>query len=346
MRDFTVKIVELQGNHYKIGNKQSVEIQSTPQLMNQIRLLEHLSLHSNAQKAKELLQTNSPCLLEELKGLADGMNMELNTIIKLYSGYEVNFPAMGCTALIKDNQYARNYDFSPDLYDARLVFSNPTNGYANVGFSQQVIGRLDGMNETGLVVGLHFVNNAYRSKGFIATTIVRMLLEQCSCIDEALQLIKSIPHGYCYNFSIMDASGEAVIVEASPREQFVHVGTQLICTNHFRSEKLLHNNRKDIQGSVTRLEYLTSLLKKEQPSLSLYRHFNNGDSPLFFKHYKEYFGTLHTVVYLPKELSLIVGVGENCKPMSFSLREFLGGTVKLPQLLKGKISDNEDLQLF
>ncbi|MFJ3389985.1 MULTISPECIES: carcinine hydrolase/isopenicillin-N N-acyltransferase family protein [unclassified Lysinibacillus] len=59
----------------------------------------------------------------------------------------------------------RDYDFRPTLYDGRLVFSHPINGYASVGFSQQIIGRLDGMNECGLVVGLHFVNNEYRGGG-------------------------------------------------------------------------------------------------------------------------------------------------------------------------------------
>ena len=67
-------------------------------------------------KAKELLKTFSPNLLEELEGLAKGLEMELDTIIKFYSGYDVTFPSMGCTTLINEGYYVRNYDFSGEYY--------------------------------------------------------------------------------------------------------------------------------------------------------------------------------------------------------------------------------------
>ncbi len=311
MEDLVIRIVELEGSPFEYGLKQSEEIKTT-KLREQLHLLEILSAKSNIEKVKEILKVISPNLLEELMGLAEGLDKDLETVIRLYSGYDVEFPSMGCTALINDHYYVRNYDFSPDLYDARLVFSKPTNGYASIGFSQQVIGRLDGMNEKGLVVGLHFVNSEHKSEGFLATTIVRMLLEQCASIKEAVDLISTIPHGYCYNYSITDQSGRGVIVEASPDKHFINSGTPQICTNHFQSKTLQDKNKKEIQGSLKRKEYLSNLLLTEELSpQTAYRYFNDGDSPLFFKYYKEYFGTLHTVVYSPMDLSIIIGVGEN-----------------------------------
>lgn len=329
--ELVVRIVELKGNYYQFGLEQSKELISSS-------ILEQMTISSNLQKAKEIIRNISPKLLLELKGLADGLEMDLDTVIKCFSGYDVNFPEMGCTTLVRDGYYVRNYDFSPELYDARLVFCNPKNGYASVGFSQQIIGRLDGMNEKGLVVGLHFVNNEHKEEGFIATTIVRMLLEQCGNIAEAIKLITNIPHGYCYNYSITDPSGKSVIVEASPERQVVNFINPLICTNHFDSEVLQEKNRLGIQGSVKRKNYVNSLLVKELSLMSAYRHFNDDNSPLFFKHYKEYFGTLHTVVYLPRDLSLITGIGENSEPMMFSLKEFMEGMLILPENIKGMIS--------
>ena len=244
---------------------------------------------------------------------------------------------MGCTTFINEDFYARNYDFSPEIYDARLVFSNPISGYAGVGFSQQVIGRLDGMNEKGLVVGLHFVNDKHQGEGFLATTIVRMLLEQCESIKEAIDFISTIPHGFCYNYSITDSSAESVIVEAAPEKQCVIFENPLMCTNHFQSIDLQEKNMKEIQRSIKRKEYISSLLKEKQSPIDAYHHFNDGTSPLFIKDYKEYFGTLHTVVYSPKDLSLIVGIGENSEPTKLSLKEYLDGTNILPQVLKGRI---------
>jgi predicted choloylglycine hydrolase len=336
-KELVVRIVELSGDYYEFGLKQGKELKSL-QILEQMNQLKKLTLNSNVKKGKEILKDVSPNLFHELKGLAEGLDMELDTTIKLFSGYDVVFPEMGCTTLVIDGYYVRNYDFNPDMYDARLVFTNPTNGYASVGFSQQVIGRLDGMNEKGLVVGLHFVNNEYKDEGFIATTIVRMLLEQCANTDEALNFITNIPHGYCYNYSITDQSGKSVIVEASPQQQIIHFTNPLICTNHFESENLREKNRIVVQGSVKRKESVSSLLTKNLSPLSAYHYFNNGSSPLFFKHYKEYFGTLHTVVYSPKDLSIIIGVGENCKPMMISLREYMEGALVLPENIKGIIN--------
>jgi len=335
--ELVVRIVELKGNYYQFGLEQGKELKSFP-ISEQLEQLGKLTINSNVQKAKELLKNISPNLFQELKGLAEGLDMELDKTIKLFSGYDVVFPKMGCTTLVNDGYYVRNYDFSPEMYDARLVLTNPTDGYASVGFSQQVIGRLDGMNEKGLVVGLHFVNNEYREEGFIATTIVRMLLEQCANIEEALNFITKIPHGYCYNYSITDQSGKSVVVEASPQQQIINFTNPLICTNHFESEILREKNRIGVQGSIQRKEYVNSLLKESLSQMSSYHHFNDESSPIFFKHYKEYFGTLHTVVYSPKDLSIIIGVGGNCKPMMFSLKEFKEGTLILPESIKGTIN--------
>jgi predicted choloylglycine hydrolase len=335
--ELIIRIVELRGDYYQIGLEQGKELKSLSGFP-LIDRLKELTSNANVQKSKEIVENLSPKFLQELKGLAEGLNMELDCAIKLFSGYDVVFPEMGCTTLVKEGYYARNYDFSPEMYDARLVFMQPLNGYASVGFSQQIIGRLDGMNEKGFVVGLHFVNNEHKGEGFIATTIVRLLLEQCANIEEAIAFITDIPHGYCYNYSITDKSGKGIIVEASPQQQIINAVNPLICTNHFESEMLRNKNRINIQGSVKRKEYVSSLLTEELSPMAIYHHFNKESSPLFFKHYKEYFGTLHTVVYSPKDLSIIVGVGENCKPMVFSLKEFIEGRLILPEYMKGIIN--------
>jgi predicted choloylglycine hydrolase len=337
MEELIVNVRDLMGSSYELGLKQGEEIKTT-QLIKQLGFLENLTANSNPKKAKELLKAFSPNLLEEISGLAKGLEIELDTIIKFYSGYDINFPSMGCTTFINEDYYVRNYDFSPNLYDARLVFSNPIGGYASVGFSQQVIGRLDGMNEKGLVVGLHFVNDKHKGEGFLATTIVRMLLEQCCCITETIDLISRIPQGFCYNYSITDSSGKGVIVEATPEKQRVIFENPLMCTNHFESKDLQNKNMKEIQRSIKRKEYISSQFTEKLSPIDAYRHFNDGNSPLFFKNYKEYFGTLHTVVYLPKDLSLIIGVGENSVPIMLSLRKFLDGTNNLPKVIKGTIN--------
>ncbi|MFO1446119.1 linear amide C-N hydrolase [Bacillus sp. Bva_UNVM-123] len=335
--ELVVKLVDLKGSHYQFGLKQSKEILSSA-LSKQMDFLNELTIASNSQIAQQVLQEVSPNILQELEGLAFGLNMPLHKIIQLFSGYDIMFPEMGCTALVHDGYYVRNYDFSPDMYDARLVFSNPLDGYASVGFSQSVLGRLDGMNEKGLVVGLHFVHNEHRGEGFIAPAIVRMVLEQCENIEEAIEFMTKLPHGYCYNYSLTDRSGKGIVVEATPRKQVIHSDYPQVCTNHFEAKELVEKNRAFIEGSMKRKEYVNSLLLENLSALSAYHHFNNGESPVFFKHYKEYFGTLHTVLYSPKDLEMIVGIGENCEPMKFSLKKYIKGTLILPEYIMGRIN--------
>ncbi|WP_112182515.1 MULTISPECIES: C45 family autoproteolytic acyltransferase/hydolase [Paraliobacillus] len=332
--ELVLRLVELKGDYNQFGIEQGKELIALPNWDH----LRKLTINENEEDVKELIKGISPNLYQELKGLAEGLDLDLDATIKHFSGYDVRFPKMGCTTLINDGYYARNYDFSPELYDARLVITNPTNGYASVGFSHQVIGRLDGMNEKGLVVGLHFVNNEHSEKGFVATTIVRMLLEQCANIEDTVSFIKTIPHGYCYNYSITDQSGKSIIIEASPDQQVINFSNPRICTNHFESDILRMKNSVDIQGSLKRKEYVSCLLRESLSPIAAYHHFNDETSPLFSKYYKEYFGTLHTVVYSPDNLSIIVGVGGNCKPLLFSLKEFMDGISTLPKSMEGTIN--------
>ena len=335
--DLVVNVVSLMGDAYDVGFQQSKEIQSSAHLV-QEELLLALSATCNARKAQEALQYVSPNLLQEIKGLASGLEQSYESIIKMYSGYNMTFPDMGCTSFVHDGHYVRNYDFSPALYDARLVFSNPSEGYASVGFSQQIIGRLDGMNEKGLVVGLHFVNNEWEGDGFLASTIVRILLERCENIDEAILQLKKIPHRYCYNYSMTDPSGKMVVVEATPTEQIIFEKHSFTCTNHFESQELNEKNKAYIDNSVQRKRYINCFVANACTTvMSAFQHFNDGDSPLFFKQYKEYFGTLHTVVYSPNQLEVIVGIGENSEPQTFSLHQFIMGDLILPTTIKGKI---------
>lgn len=199
-KDLQVEVVELKGTAYDIGMKQG----SALKLNSKWRQQAELQTNEDMVEARKQIEKISPTLLKEIEGLAAGMEININPAIQLFGGYDMQMPFMGCTTLANDSFYVRNYDFNDELYDARLVLTKPDNGYASIGFSQQITGRLDGMNEKGLVIGLHLVNEKISQKGFLAMALCRLVLEQCAVTDEAVSLIKQIPHQHCINFSIMD----------------------------------------------------------------------------------------------------------------------------------------------
>lgn len=137
---------------------------------------------------------------------------------------------------------------------------------------------------------------------------------------------------------MIDRSGKVVVVEATPMEQIVFEQHSFMCTNHFESQELKEKNKASIDNSIQRKRYINHFVANAcTTAMSAFQYFNDGDSPLFFKQYKEYFGTFHTVLYSPNQLEVIVGIGENSEPLTFSLHQFLRGDLILPTTIKGKI---------
>ena len=133
---------------------------------------------------------------------------------------------------MSDGLYGRNYDYDVRHYDRILVAINRGRPCQH-GFADRFTGRLDGQNEHGLCVGLHQVNNGAWQPGLACILIVRMVLDQCATTRDAIALLRRIPHGGGYNYSLMDAAGAAAVVEAAPASVAVREGGPLGCSNHF-----------------------------------------------------------------------------------------------------------------
>ncbi|QDP41886.1 C45 family autoproteolytic acyltransferase/hydolase [Radiobacillus deserti] len=315
-KEIVVPVVKLIGSYEEMGYAQANPSQ-WGLFAGQFDWYQRNAPPCDASEVKRQLMKHAPFLLQEITELANALEISMNLALQIFSGYNVSFPEMGCTAFMQNSIYGRNYDFSPDIYDGRLVIAKPEKGFASIGFSQHLTGRLDGMNEKGLVVGLHYVNNTPKGDGFSATAIVRMVLEQCADLEQAVQFLKHVPHRFCYNFSILDQHGHASVVEATPSGISVRAGNNLACTNHFLSKELKGSNRKNTERSQKRLDVLNKV--NDLDSGEVYTLLNHHDSPLFFREYDRYFGTLHTVVYNPKELTALVGIGEDAIPTAIDI---------------------------
>ena len=142
-----------------------------------------------------------------------------------------------------DDIFGRNFDlsYSPGM----LVRTQPENGYASIsmvnlgflgygedklpeGFLSSVTALaapyapLDGVNEKGLAVGVLLIdtdptNQQTDKVDITTTTAIRLMLDKCATVDEAIELLESYDmHSSaksCYHFQIADASGETAVVE-------------------------------------------------------------------------------------------------------------------------------------
>jgi predicted choloylglycine hydrolase len=186
----------------------------------------------------------SPALWEEIGGLADGLGIPMERAVLCFGNNGLRPPMGACSAVMSAGVYGRNYDFRPRHYGARFAAVQANGSHASVGASEILTGRLDGMNDRGLVLGLHMVRMSPRLPGLSCVLIVRMVLDQCASTAEAIAMLRALPHAMQYNYSLLDADGVAAVVEAVPGSVAVRTASWLACTNHFQSPLLRPLNRR------------------------------------------------------------------------------------------------------
>src|SRR5699024_7458937 len=136
---------------------------------------------------------------------ADALHKPIEDAIREFGGYYLEYGRSGCSILAQDNYMVRNYDNNPLSYEGRFLLYSPTDrGYATIGPSMQITGRTDGMNEKGLVLGYNFINRRQSKDGFMCNMISRIVLETCASVQDAVDLLKDIPHRHSFNYMLLD----------------------------------------------------------------------------------------------------------------------------------------------
>lgn len=324
MPDFKLQVIQMRGNSYDIGVETGEKMRDTPILH---KLGSITKQEIDLPEMKSIYSSFAPHLLEELEGLAEGFGISSLKAAALYSGYDVpKTEAMGCSSLLTKEYYVRNYDFSPNLYDGVFSMVQPKQSFASAGYNLQLLGRHDGVNEHGLVAGLHFVSHDGYRKGVSPWTGIRMVLDTCSSTEEAVVLLKEIPHSACYNFSLGDRNGKIAEVEASPEKVRVRYGESFLsCVNHFQDEQMKRKNRRSIEGSLERNEHLLSLNEKQRSHQQLFHHFKDIDSPIFFTDYENLFGTLHTFSYSYPDSRILTTIAGSKEDLDVNFQEWVNG---------------------
>ncbi|WP_300295889.1 C45 family peptidase [Ferrovibrio sp.] len=295
--------------------------------------------------ARRTLLSFAPNIWEELRGIADGLEITFGEAVAAFSNGRLQYPQRGCSAVMSGGLYGRNYDFSPRRYDRALVAAQSTGSFASIGFADRYTGRVDGMNERGLCIGLHFVNEAIWRPGLVSILIVRILLDQCASTEAAIGLLQRLPHGLGANYSLLDADGAAAVVEAMPDRLAVRRGDWLTCTNHFQAGEMQAANRPNHGSSKRRLPPLEHWAQNPVDAFALFHLLNDARSPAFHHNYAAFAGTLHTMVCDPVKGEMLIGIGGDAAPQVFSVKAWTGGSPLGVDRLKGYLG-GKDAKIF
>lgn len=204
--------------------------------------LESLRVTLDAHRAE--IETQTPRLAEELRGLASGaaLSEDEATLLQLrreVMGYR-RIPAMGdCTAYARTGGgtppvLAQTVDLNGDLDDQiSVVHVAPADSPRRVlvlSFGG-LLGYL-GVNSDGLAVGLNLVLGGAWRPGLPPYLAIRHLLDSASCVDEAVALLHGLKLSSSRNFVLCDARKTAW-VESLGHELRVAEAEVTTHTNHF-----------------------------------------------------------------------------------------------------------------
>ena len=336
MKQIYSDFIQFRGTHYDFGYMQGEKIKDSLTVMNRENQwkVRKPRFKVGIDEVKKAITQFAPGVWEELLGLQEALEWPMDHVLQEFGGYRLEYVRSGCSIITGDHYLIRNYDYHPKTYEGRYVLFQPSDqGYASIGPSQRGTGRMDGMNEKGLVMGYNFMNRKNPGDGFICCMIGRLIVESCANVEEAVYMLKEIPHRHSFSYIVYDQSGQTYVVETSPRG--VEVRTSNVCTNHF--EIMQHENRNHLVDSKRRLE----IMKEQHPNLTeaydAFRLLNDTDKGIFSDLYGSWAGTIHTSAYLPREMKAWIALGGNQEPTQFDFGQWLAGhDIKLKQI-KGEI---------
>lgn len=285
---------------------------------------EKLTQHQLA-KVTELFELYSPGINEEIRGFADAVNAKVEDVV--YYFVYLNNVSCNCSQILLTPQVTedghsllgRNYDFH--WYDKPILIESRIKGqYSQIGFSCQIFGRFDGMNEHGLSIttSAGVINPPYNEEGFVFPFIVRSVLNTCQTVEEAIKLIDTMKIADYRNIIVADRFGKSALIEiAASKKSIKLTGSSkndkyLYSTNHYTIPCMKVLGYPVTKHSVVRYEAIRasieafSLRTKEELRKLLSAGMPDG---VCCHHYADGMGTLWSMIFDPMEKSAEICFG-------------------------------------
>lgn len=197
-----------------------------------------------AQSCLSVYQKYYPEILDEIHGMADGLQIPVESIQSfLFSMYAYTYCGCSCLAYADQNTIllGRNSDFLKAVGKVSdSVYYRLENCYSFIGHTTAWCEIEDGINDQGLAVGLTFIYPTYIDIGMNAGMLVRYILEKCCSTKEAIDFLLSVPIGSAQTLTIADSSGDICVIECHCQNVVVRrpKNSMIYTTNHFISEEM------------------------------------------------------------------------------------------------------------
>lgn len=323
------KHIVLEGTSYEVGkmlgrhiNEGSLFFRSTTSEFSK----EDKNIRRHIQQAIDYFDKYCPGINDEIKGVADALEVDIEQLIYYIATYKSKG---GCSQMavlpgitVDGHIYvARNYDYSPQESDLCLITTKVKGKASHIGFSELIFGRNDGINEHGLCISM---SNAVPGEtpdctGIEFWAIIRAVLDSCKNLEQAIELILSMPTACYTNFIIADGNSNAALIEVAGSHKVVHninnVSSKkyLCATNHFTSDEMLKHDNARYWDSVARYTAMKLRINESIPNVNKYtlKGILADLMPLGIccHYYKHRLGTLWSVIYDVTDVNMEVCFG-------------------------------------
>lgn len=318
--------LELRGSCVDMGRQQGLALRGLPLPPPDARMVRF------ARQCEEALAEHAPELLEELRAVAEAGELEHEPFLTLSTTAPfdpADVPASNCTvvAVLPERTtdgrpiVGRNFDFFHDVSEesATTYRAYPAGRHASVGNCDIWVGREDGLNEAGLFVGQAAFFMRGLQPGLTFWFIVRLLLDRCATVGEALELIQRVPHAASWTYLLADASGQAVVVEPTvegielryPEDGLLVLTNHAVCARWAGREGFVPPDSRPRYNRLRQLLGGKDKVGVEEVRQALRDH--RGKVCSHGEHVpRRKFGTLWSIVGRPGERQLEIAAGRPC----------------------------------
>ncbi len=230
-----------------------------------------------------------------------------------------------------------NYDCHPEMQELRLCTTRIEGKAAHIALSDNVFGRVSGLNEHGFgaTSSLGSPLSEVRVAGLTYNMVSRILLDRCESVSEALDVLDDLPIAWYSNYILTDRSGHAAFVEIACAERAVRrygpdESQAIWATNHYTLPEMDAYAPLRMRQSVGRWEFLRERLENadapiERPHDLLAAPYPEG---LRVAHYLDGLGTLNSMVLDldARSIDICFGPADRNPWQTFDLETPVGST--------------------
>jgi isopenicillin-N N-acyltransferase-like protein len=291
-----LKVVEVSGSHYDMGFQHGT---ACPEEIN--KMLDiccnlfggHEDTTALVEKYVPLhlppTEEYAPEIVSEMKGIADGANVDFNKICLINFHYEMTeyvhamLNPAGCTSFAASGEATKtgepiigqNMDIWLPMEEASVILKRkPAEGPESLSVTPAGSVGLMGLNSAGIGLNVNMLLNrdSMSPTGGIPFFVIARKILSCKSLSEAIQAIASAKRASSANYLLANDTGDIIDIETTvddlgilhpEREFFTHA-------NHFETERFKSTDLAPvcIPCSFIRSNRLATLMGKQWGSLS------------------------------------------------------------------------------